>query len=88
MTEYYDAVLGLIPAALVGITAALTIAGFDLTTAVPLGALVSVGVIGHAMFVNAPTDSVEHEATTRIDAASDSIPVEETVDADFTTSAD
>lgn len=59
MTEYYDAVLGLIPVALVGIAGALTIAGVEPTTAVPLGALVSVGLIGHAMFVNGPVDSVE-----------------------------
>jgi hypothetical protein len=77
MTEYYDAVLGLIPLALVGIAGALTIAGFDLTTAVPLGALVSVGVIGHAMFVNAPVDSVESDVTTHVDATNASISVEE-----------
>jgi len=77
MTEYYDAVLGLIPLALVGIAGALTIAGFDLTTAVPLGALVSVGVIGHAMFVNAPVDSVETDVTSHVDATSASISVED-----------
>ena len=54
MTGYYDIVLGLIPLALVGITGTLTLFGFALTSAVPLAAIVSVGLIGHAMFVNSP----------------------------------
>jgi hypothetical protein len=57
MAGYYDVVLGLIPLALLGTTGLLTFAGVDLTTAVPLGATVSVGLIGHAMFVRAPVDS-------------------------------
>ena len=57
MTGYYDIVLGLIPLALATITAALTVAGVSLTTAVPLASLVAVGLIGHAMFVRAPVDA-------------------------------
>lgn len=57
MTGYYDFVLGLIPLALGGITAILTIGGFELTTAIPLASVVAVGLIGHAMFVRAPVDS-------------------------------
>lgn len=57
MTRYYDLVLGLIPLALVGITGTLTIAGLSLTSAVPLAAVVAVGLIGHAMFVRSPVDS-------------------------------
>lgn len=57
MTGYYDLVLGLIPLALVGITGALTVAGFSITAAVPMAATVSVGLIGHAMFVRSPVDS-------------------------------
>ncbi|MFB6172799.1 MAG: hypothetical protein ABEJ23_09715 [Haloarculaceae archaeon] len=57
MTGYYDLVLGLIPLALASITAALTFVGLGLTTAVPLAALVSAGLIGHAMFVRAPVDA-------------------------------
>ncbi|MFC4988639.1 MULTISPECIES: hypothetical protein [Saliphagus] len=57
MAGYYDIVLGLIPLALLGITAALTVVGASVTTAVPVGAVVAIGLIGHAMFVNAPTDS-------------------------------
>jgi hypothetical protein len=56
MTGYYDAILGLIPMALFGITGVLTLAGIELTTAVPIGATVSVALIGHAMFVRAPVD--------------------------------
>lgn len=56
MTGYYDVVLGLIPLALIGITGVLTLAGVEVTTAVPVGATVSVGLIGHAMFVRAPVD--------------------------------
>jgi hypothetical protein len=54
MTGYYDYVLGLIPAALIGITAALTIVGLPLVSAVPVGATVAIGLMGHAMFVNGP----------------------------------
>lgn len=54
MTGYYDIVLGLIPLTLVGITGTLTLFGFALTSAVPLAAIVAVGLIGHAMFVNSP----------------------------------
>lgn len=57
MTGYYDIVLGMIPLALATITAALSIAGFSLTTAVPLASLVAVGLIGHAMFVRTPVDA-------------------------------
>ena len=57
MTGYYDIVLGLIPLALAGIAGALTVAGFSLTTAVPLASIVAVALIGHAMFVRAPVDA-------------------------------
>ena len=56
MTGYYDIVLGLIPLALAGITGALLLAGFTITTAVPLAASVSVALVGHALFVRSPTD--------------------------------
>lgn len=59
MTGYYDIVLGLIPIALVGITVALTLVGLSLTAAIPVGAFVAMGIIGHAMFVNTPTDLME-----------------------------
>ena len=61
MTGYYDIVLGLIPLAMAGITGGLTLAGFALTTAIPLASVVAVGLIGHAMFVRAPVDPVHTE---------------------------
>ena len=57
MTGYYDVVLGLIPLALAGITGVLLLAGFALTTAIPLASVVAVGLIGHAMFVRTPVDA-------------------------------
>ena len=65
MTGYYDFVLGLIPLALVGITAVLHVAGLSLTSAVPLGAGASVLVMGHALFVNAPVDEAPSPAQTQ-----------------------
>jgi hypothetical protein len=58
MTGYYDLVLGAIPLALLGITGAFTLLGLSLTSGVLVGAATSVGVIGHAMFVNGPVDEV------------------------------
>lgn len=57
MAGYYDIVLGLVPVALLGITAALTVVGVSVTSAVPVGALVALGIIGHSMFVNSPVNS-------------------------------
>lgn len=69
MTGYYDIVLGLIPLALATITAALTVAGVSLTTAVPLASLVAVGLIGHAMFVRAPVESPTQSRDTGFEPA-------------------
>ena len=57
MTGYYDLILGLIPLALIGVTGVLSVAGFTLMTAVPLGAAASVLLVGHALFVNGPVDN-------------------------------
>ncbi|WP_408958595.1 hypothetical protein [Natrinema sp. 74] len=65
MTGYYDIVLGLIPVALLGITAALTVVGLSLTAAVPLGSLVAIAIIGHAMFVNTPADVSDEARSAR-----------------------
>ncbi|WP_435157338.1 hypothetical protein [Haladaptatus sp. DFWS20] len=56
MTGYYDLILGLIPLALIGVTGAVSAAGLSMTAAVPVGATVSVLLIGHALFVNGPVD--------------------------------
>jgi len=65
MTGYYDIVLGLIPVALLGITAALTFVGLSMTTAVPIGAVVAMIIIGHAMFVNAPAATSDEAQSAR-----------------------
>jgi hypothetical protein len=56
MTGYYDLILGLIPLAMVGITGGLLVAGFELTTAIPIASVVAVALIGHAMFIRSPVD--------------------------------
>lgn len=56
MTGYYDYILGLIPAALIGVTAFLNLVGLSLTAALPAGAAAAAGLIAHAMFVNGPVD--------------------------------
>ncbi|MXV60726.1 hypothetical protein GS429_01295 [Natronorubrum sp. JWXQ-INN-674] len=65
MTGYYDVVLGLIPVALLGITAALMFVGISLTTAVPIGSFVAMAIIGHAMFVNTPADGSDEAQSAR-----------------------
>jgi hypothetical protein len=59
MTGYYDIVLGAIPLALIGITGAFTLVGLPLTSGVMVGAATSIGVMGHALFVNGPVDAHE-----------------------------
>lgn len=62
MVQYYDYVLGVIPLVLVGLTALLTVVGFDLTAAIPVGAGVAALIIGHALFVNMPTQPTAETA--------------------------
>lgn len=57
MANYYDVILGFIPLALLGLGGGLHIAGLTLTTAVTIGGLVAVGLVGHALFVRAPVDA-------------------------------
>jgi hypothetical protein len=57
MTEYYDIVLWLIPLSFVGLAAVLLSAGLSLSVAVPLASVATVGLICHALFVNAPVTS-------------------------------
>lgn len=56
MVEYYDYVLGLVPLALVGLTALLHVIGVATLVAIPVGATVASLVVGHALFINGPTD--------------------------------
>lgn len=57
MTGYYDIVLGLIPLSLAGLTALFFVGGMSLSASVPLASVVSLGLMGHAMFVNGPVAS-------------------------------
>lgn len=54
MTSYYDLVLALIPLTLLGGTLGLLAVGMSFTAAIPVGAALSVLLIGHAMFVRSP----------------------------------
>lgn len=63
MSRYYDIILGLIPIALFGITGALVASGYGVTTAAPVGATVSMALMGHAMFVRAPVGGKSRETT-------------------------
>ncbi len=54
MNRYYDYVLGLIPAVMLGVTLLLFAVGIQLTVALPAGAAAAAVVIGHALFVNVP----------------------------------
>jgi hypothetical protein len=66
MPEYYDYVLGLIPVALVGVSGLLSLGGLGRTPAVSAGGLLAVALVGHALFVNGPTEgrSVSERPTT------------------------
>lgn len=59
MASYYDFVLALIPLSLLGVAGLFTGIGLDVTLALPLGATVAAGLIGHAMFVRAPIETPE-----------------------------
>lgn len=62
MTGYYDIVLGLIPLSLAGVTALLLVAGMSLSVSIPLASVVTLGLMGHAMFVNAPVSPTPADA--------------------------
>lgn len=66
MTGYYDYVLGLIPAALLGTTFALEGLGWSMQVAVPVGGAVAAGLVAHAMFVRGPaSDAMVPDAPAR-----------------------
>ena len=54
MAGYYDVVLGLIPLSLAGLTALFLTTGLSLSVAIPLASTAAIGLMCHAMFVNAP----------------------------------
>ena len=55
MTGYYDALLVLIPVALVGVSVVLAAAGAAVTTAITLGGLAAAGLMAHGLFVRDPS---------------------------------
>ena len=73
--DYYDAILGLIPVVLAGVSGGLVTIGADLTMATPLAALGAITLIGHAMFVNGPTGDPS-QSTPAITAATDTHTVD------------
>lgn len=64
MAHYYDIVLTLIPASLIGTAAFLTLVGIPTSMAVPAGAFAAAGLIGHAMFVKGPATETDDTVTT------------------------
>lgn len=66
MTGYYDYVLGLIPATLLGTTFALEGLGWSTHVAVPVGGVVAAVLVAHAMFVRVPaSDATVPDAPVR-----------------------
>lgn len=55
MFDYYDGILGLIPALLVGVTVIFQVWGYPSVVGASLGASLAAGIMGHAMFVNGPS---------------------------------
>ena len=64
MATYYDYVLGFIPLVLFGFGGALHVAGLSLQLALGAGGLLAIGLMGHALFVNAPVASAPQQSGT------------------------
>ncbi|MGM0371007.1 MAG: hypothetical protein ACQEQJ_00700 [Halobacteriota archaeon] len=75
MTTYYDFVLGLIPLVLLGFGGGLRLAGLRFEIAVAVGGLLAMGLIGHALFVNAPVDSTTQPSSTESVSTGTSAPM-------------
>lgn len=69
MAGYYDVVLGLIPLTLAGISGVLSLAGMALSVAIPIAGLVSIALIGHAMFVRTPGSPTTQSESSGFNAA-------------------
>ena len=66
MTGYYDLILVLIPASLLGLSGTLFAAGLALTTAVSAGGLLAMALVAHGMFINEPVVATPERVTERI----------------------
>ena len=56
MVTYYDLILASIPLVLLGLGGGLYLAGLAANAAVAIAGLVTLGLVGHALFVNAPVE--------------------------------
>lgn len=54
MVGYYDYVLALIPAMLLGVSGALRLGGHTQTSALIVGGLLAIGITVHALFIRSP----------------------------------
>jgi len=73
MTGYYDYVLGLIPTALIGVTAGLNLLGASPTAAVSGGGGVAGAIVAHALFVRSPVTAGRGAGRSRDDRVEESI---------------
>lgn len=69
MATYYDYVLGFIPLVLFGIGGGLHIAGLPLQLALATSGLLAIGLMGHALFVNAPVDGTHQQSRDPVETA-------------------
>lgn len=69
MADYYDYVLGFVPSALVVVTVALRAVGVEFAVAMSTGAAVASLAVGHAVFVNGPSDERASDDAHASDAA-------------------
>jgi hypothetical protein len=69
MTGYYDAVLVLLPVALFGLSGVLYAAGVGLTAALTFGGLVATGLTAHGLFVNDPSGDVDRASGSAFESA-------------------
>lgn len=72
MIGYYDYVLGLIPAGLIGVSGSLNAAGVSSTVAIPAGAIAALVPMCHALFVRGPSSDAVGTSTTPVDSVTSS----------------
>lgn len=57
MATYYDLILAFIPLVLLGLGGGLYLVGLAANLAVGIAGLVTLGLVGHALFINAPVEN-------------------------------
>jgi hypothetical protein len=70
MATYYDYVLGFIPLVLLGFGGGLHVAGFSLELALGTAGLLAIGLMGHALFVNAPVEEIPQQSHDPVETTS------------------